>query len=678
MNNRLFCQFLQLVTLISFTTYFACVPPEYNREKYDGVTIDFNDKNIQDIYGLLQRQKADSLLPYLRHDNPTYRYLTATALGSLKDSVAVDSLARILRDEFADVRVAAAYALGQIGNPRAESLLLAAYESRDTSGRSSKFNGTVMEAIGKCGTAARLADLCNITTFKMTDTALIEGQAYGIYRYGLRDITSPEAVKKMANLVASTQIPRSARLVAANYLARVKLRYDTTVTNIIAPLSTRERDNDIRMALVKALGKANTPLSVFPTLESIYRLEIDPRVKVNLLMALKDMDYKLTNPLLFNALRERNIHVANTAAELLVSNGSVNDAQVYKMAAADLTLQNSTRRIMAGAALKYLVFRPRTRDSLNQALIAEYQTSKNQQDKANLLKGLAQNGWNYDLLRTEALKADNPPIIRTAAANALASVTTAPDFYRTFKGWSAGIKKNLKAIMMDFIRTGDAGVATIGAETLVNPASEFNRLTLKDSIPQIYQIMQNLKMPEQLETYDALFKAVKTISDSVDIKKRPLSQPRSVDWTILNNLSVVSNATIRTTKGDIKLRLLPQHAPISVINFIRLSRSNFFSGKTFHRVVPNFVVQSGCPRGDGYGSLDYTIPSELTNLHYNTEGYVGMASAGNHTECSQWFITHSPSLHLDPNYTIFAKVVEGMDVVQKIEVGDVVETVIIN
>jgi cyclophilin family peptidyl-prolyl cis-trans isomerase len=86
-------------------------------------------------------------------------------------------------------------------------------------------------------------------------------------------------------------------------------------------------------------------------------------------------------------------------------------------------------------------------------------------------------------------------------------------------------------------------------------------------------------------------------------------------------------------------------------------------------------VQTGCPRGDGYGSLDYTISSELTQKRYDTEGYVGMASAGNHTECSQWFITHSPTFHLDPNYTIFAKVVSGMEVVHRLEVGDMVESV---
>jgi cyclophilin family peptidyl-prolyl cis-trans isomerase len=159
--------------------------------------------------------------------------------------------------------------------------------------------------------------------------------------------------------------------------------------------------------------------------------------------------------------------------------------------------------------------------------------------------------------------------------------------------------------------------------------------------------------------------------------KQKTTNPKTVDWSILTKLTDATTAVIKTTKGEIKMQLLARNAPISVANFVSLARSGFFNGKAFHRVVPNFVVQSGCPRGDGYGSLDYTISSELTPMRYDGEGYVGMASAGNHTECSQWFITHSPTLHLDPNYTIFAKVTEGMSVVHQLEVGDVVESVIV-
>ena len=120
---------------------------------------------------------------------------------------------------------------------------------------------------------------------------------------------------------------------------------------------------------------------------------------------------------------------------------------------------------------------------------------------------------------------------------------------------------------------------------------------------------------------------------------------------------------------------MTSHAPGSVSNFVALSESNYYKGKYFHRVVPNFVVQSGCSRGDGYGGLDYTIRTELGPKYYDSPGYIGMASAGSDTEGTQWFITHSATPHLDGRYTIFGKVMEGMEVVHSIEVGDVIQDV---
>ncbi|MHC2993683.1 peptidylprolyl isomerase [Pontibacter sp. HJ8] len=131
---------------------------------------------------------------------------------------------------------------------------------------------------------------------------------------------------------------------------------------------------------------------------------------------------------------------------------------------------------------------------------------------------------------------------------------------------------------------------------------------------------------------------------------------------------------IKTEKGDITLQLFVEDAPGSVANFVELTKQQFFDGLYFHRVVPNFVAQGGDKRGDGWGSSDYSIRSEFAPLHYR-EGYVGMASAGKDTESNQWFITHSPAPHLDGRYTIFAKVVKGMEVVHQLEVGDKIMSV---
>ena len=94
-----------------------------------------------------------------------------------------------------------------------------------------------------------------------------------------------------------------------------------------------------------------------------------------------------------------------------------------------------------------------------------------------------------------------------------------------------------------------------------------------------------------------------------------------------------------------------------------------------HRDIPNFVIQGGCTRGDGYGIEDYTIRSEFSLRSYDDGGYVGMASSGKDTEGTQFFITHTAALHLDGKYTIFAKVKQGMDIVNDIQVGDKITNV---
>ncbi|OON67488.1 hypothetical protein B0919_17920 [Hymenobacter sp. CRA2] len=133
-------------------------------------------------------------------------------------------------------------------------------------------------------------------------------------------------------------------------------------------------------------------------------------------------------------------------------------------------------------------------------------------------------------------------------------------------------------------------------------------------------------------------------------------------------------ATVTTSKGVVELRLLVEEAPGSVASFVQLTKDGFYNGKNFHRVVPNFVAQGGCPRGDGWGGTDYTLRSEFFDRGYG-EGAVGLASAGKDTESCQWFITHSPTPHLDGRYTIFAVVERGMDVVHRLDIGDRITSV---
>jgi len=130
-------------------------------------------------------------------------------------------------------------------------------------------------------------------------------------------------------------------------------------------------------------------------------------------------------------------------------------------------------------------------------------------------------------------------------------------------------------------------------------------------------------------------------------------------------------AVIRTSKGEVVIEFDSEIAPISVANFCMLAKQNFYDGIAFHRVVPGFVIQAGDPTATGWGGPGYDIVSEYSDTDFGI-GYVGMASAGKDTESSQFFIMQGSHPHLDSRYTLFAKVIEGMDVVYNITEEDLI------
>lgn len=135
-------------------------------------------------------------------------------------------------------------------------------------------------------------------------------------------------------------------------------------------------------------------------------------------------------------------------------------------------------------------------------------------------------------------------------------------------------------------------------------------------------------------------------------------------------------AVVTTSKGSFTIDLLPDAAPLTVDNFAQLAQRDYFRNVTIHRVVPNFVIQDGDPRGDGNGGPGYQIRCEINQLLYDRAA-VGMALSGKDTGGSQWFVTHSPQPHLDGGYTVFGRVVTGMEVVDKIVRGDVIQSIAI-
>lgn len=139
-------------------------------------------------------------------------------------------------------------------------------------------------------------------------------------------------------------------------------------------------------------------------------------------------------------------------------------------------------------------------------------------------------------------------------------------------------------------------------------------------------------------------------------------------------------AEIITEKGIMHVAFFEKDAPKTVANFVKLSKEGFYDGLTFHRVIPNFVIQGGCPQGTGAGGPGYSIDCELDgDNQYHDRGVLSMAHAGRNTGGSQFFICHSRdnTAHLDRNHTCFGKVTEGLDVIDQIKQGDIIEKIVI-
>jgi cyclophilin family peptidyl-prolyl cis-trans isomerase len=170
--------------------------------------------------------------------------------------------------------------------------------------------------------------------------------------------------------------------------------------------------------------------------------------------------------------------------------------------------------------------------------------------------------------------------------------------------------------------------------------------TQQEQIPQ--------KAPETTTTTSTIAK-----QDSTTINKTP-------------KYIVISVKIGETVAGKIKFELYSKEAPKTVANFVKLAENGFYNGLTFHRVIPNFMIQGGDPNGDGTGGPGYTIPAEISPNLKHVRGAVATARLPDNinpekaSSGSQFYICHAPTPHLDGNYTIFGKVVEGMDVVDKI------------
>ncbi len=668
-------KYLGYLFLFSFLFWASCMP--YEENTLTNIQLDYSDSILKRLIDHQDHRNTDSLANYLKSPIPTYRYVACQALASSKDKDGLEHLYPLLKDPVDDVRASAIYAVGQIGDSTSVEPLLEAFDRLDSLRMFTQSNGMILEAVGKCGNKDHLSMMTSIKTYGEKDTLLLLGQTRGIYRFGLRGISNNSGTKLMMDYAKNDKFPHEVRLMASHYLYRTKnIELDSTVADLCQQVK-EEPNHNIRMALVTGIAKSKQDIAL-ETLKEVFKKEEDYRVKINILRAMSFFEYDTTSStLVFDALKDKNPMVAYTAADYFYHNGISEDGRTYRNIAREIKDDWRLKYRLYAAANKNLsVYYTIAKTNMTEELVALFNQSNNRYEKAAILDALSEFEWNYPKIRQLGLYNEDP-VLKTAGANGLVKILSSKNFRKTFGENAPSDARRIKRYLVEALMSKDAGAITVAASAVQNSKLDFKGFFSHKGFAFMDTVLMNIPLPLEIETYKEVEKAIDYLKGNPIKDTKPVYN-HPIEWELVENLNSRVRGIIQTNKGKIVLEFFHQSAPASVANFIRLAKDGYFDGKTIHRVVPNFVIQGGCSRGDGYGSAPFTIRSEFSGQHYyNDEGYLGMASAGNDTESTQWFITHSPTPHLDGNYTIFGKVREGMDIVHNSQMGDVIEKVVI-
>ncbi len=402
-------------------------------------------------------------------------------------------------------------------------------------------------------------------------------------------------------------------------------------------------------------------------------IEDNPAVRAEILRTAGQLPYDRIKETFFRSVFSDNPQIRAVATDWILQHGNSQDAVEYYRLASDPDIKAPEKVALLHAGLKYISRLDTTHlRQINRTIRSLYRTNTDPYVRHDALLALAEYPWNFRFIRRESLAASYAPV-QVGGIEALDALLRSPNYTKSIGSYRRGLKHELIGFFRDAILSGDVGKRAAAAIALRNPDPEFQALARRPEVITDLQSVAN-QPPQDIESHNEVLKTLALLTGA---KYKPIKPKfnHPIDWFQLENLPPEPTATLSTSKGDIRIKLFPQESPGTVANFLKEARRKYYNNKQFHRLVPDFVIQGGGPRGDGYGSLQYTIRSEFYPYNYDDEGYIGMASAGLHTEGVQFFITHRPTPHLDGNYTIFGKVVEGMDVVHRLGVGDRIQNI---
>lgn len=619
-----------------------------------------------------------------RHSEALVRRVAALAMGRIGDGAAVPLLLELLRDPDSAVTRDAAFALGLLRAPDALPALRDVVATTPPE-QQHAMHAEAMRAVLRTGGAAAaeiLAEVLNPWVARASSSVpplTVEAGLWEAWRLG-RD--APVAM--LVEFVDSPVVRN--RLGALYSLGR--LRAPAGAAAVLGSLG--DADPEIRRVAARALtaSYADTAgLDRTAVATQIRRLvgDDDAQVRTNALRSLGTFRDSALTPAVLDRLADGDPGVRVQAIEALADLGG---------SAAVTALRDHVGRRPFAVQRAALIGYARLGKEAALDVIAEW---------------LADSDWNLRAAGAEALghitrdtvvgwltylTQDADPKVAAVALTSLAAV--APD---TATIWSRQL-----------ITHRDPVVRAVAAERLgaaANPAdigrlADAFRLSQRDPIPDARLAIVNalgriseLGLAERLAVQDRFLNATPRVEDYLVRRaaaerfpeaarrwgpERPIQSVRGFeDYRELARRYVagpggVQTIVLDTDRGRIVIDLFARDAPVTVNALLQLVDQRFFDGRPFHRVVPNFVVQTGDPRGDGWGGPGYSLRDEINRNQYE-RGIVGMALSGPDTGGSQFFITHSRQPHLDGTYPVIGRVISGMDVVDLITQGDRIQTV---
>ena len=654
------------IALASTPVTASKLPPDQARE----IFLHEQSRNLED----------GVLVELAGHRNASVRARAYRGLGRLQVVNLLPDLTKGLKDKDETVRFEAAFAIAQMFDPAAEPVLLEWLDKE----KSVAIRERMIEGLGKCGTETSIKTL--ISHMEGQEPTLAHSAAAALGAMGNRGVDMSSSGEGLRKALRSTD--PELRWRAAFAVLRGKVRSSTS--GLMGSL--RRKDANTLIYSCRAVGAVGVR-KMGTRLIPLFSHE-DWRVRLESLKALGAIrsDFHVSQASLL--LEDPNEHVRLAAIETmgkLAGGGGLGRTDF---------LEETNDWRTRGALVK-----AKALGRGDGALLDVKICMKDPDWRIRLaaVEALALVKSEHALLLMESMVNDDSPQVATAVVSGLSLFPQrhAVELLRPFlqsgdpailtsAATAAGERYDLKAIRSlvtayDKLQSPvdtEVMTAVLGAIGAILTATEdddpIGELTDGDRALGA-ALLESALHDTDINVAAAAAQSLSMIrGELVEPAKKPTPRlPEMLDVDLAMELMSHGGpvtARIVTNKGDVIIRLVSDEAPGTVSNFVRLAQNGYYSGLDFHRVVSDFVIQGGDPRGDGWGGPGYAIRCEINPLRYG-RGMVGMALAGKDTGGSQFFITHSPQPHLDGRYTIFGQVIEGMDVVDRIQVGDRIDEI---